>query len=124
MNTVTIYHNPACSKSRDTLEYLKSCGFRPRVIRYLETPLTKAEIGKLLHQLGIAASGLVRAPDFHRLGLKPTSDPDQLIGLIAKHPVLMQRPIVVVGNRARIATRPDVLNGFLPLSDFIDNKPD
>jgi len=124
VNTVTIYHNPACSKSQDTLEYLKSCGFRPRIIRYLETPLTKAEIGRLLHQLGIAASSLVRAPDFHRLGLKPTSDPDQLIGLIAKHPVLMQRPIVVVGNRARIATRPDALNGFLPPSDVVDIKPD
>jgi arsenate reductase (glutaredoxin) len=124
VNTVTIYHNPACSKSRDTLAFLEARGFRPRIIRYLETPLTEAEIGELLRQLGIAASSLIRAPDFHRLGFQPTSDQDQLIELIAKYPILMQRPIVVVDGRARIAKQPDVLDGFLPPPDSVDVEPE
>jgi arsenate reductase (glutaredoxin) len=114
MSSITIYHNPKCSKSCEALAYLEAQGHQPRVINYLEFPLTAEEIHKLVQQLGIAPSSLIRAPDFNRLGLSSTSDPNQLITLIAEHPILLQRPIVVVGDRARIARPVDVLQGFLP----------
>ena len=114
MCTITLYHNPKCSKSCEALAYLQSHGYRPRVVNYLETPPTVEEIRLLVKQLGIAPSSLIRAPDFTRLGLAPTSDPEALMALIAKHPILLQRPIVVVGDRARIARPLDVLPGFLP----------
>lgn len=122
MNTVTIYHNPTCSKSQEALDYLEARGYLPQIVRYLETPPTAPEIRILVRQLGISPSGLIRAPDFQRLGLAPTSDPEKLIALIAKHPILMQRPIVVVGDGARIAKPPEVLAGFLPPLDIDDAK--
>ena len=122
MDTVTIYHNPTCSKSQEALDYLEARGYRPRIIRYLETPLTESDVRELVRKLGIAPSSLIRAPDFQRLGLTSTGDPDQLIALIVKHPILMQRPIVVVGDRARIAKPPEVLAGFLPPSGHDDAK--
>lgn len=117
VSTVTIYHNANCSKSQEALDYLKAHGYRPRVIEYLKTPPTEAEIRTLVRQLGIAPSSLIRSADFDRLGLAPTSDPDEIIALIAEHPVLMQRPIVVVDERARIAKPAEVLAGFLPPPD-------
>lgn len=117
MNTVTIYHNPSCSKSQEALEYLQARGCRPHVIRYLDTPPTESEIRELIRKLGIAASGMVRATDFQRLGLQPSSDPDQMIALISKHPILMQRPIVVVGEQARIANPPNVVDELLSQFD-------
>jgi arsenate reductase len=114
MSEVTIYHNPKCAKSCEALDYLQARGYRPRVIDYLETPPTVDELRQLIKQLGIAASSLIRAPDFSRLGLVPTSDSEELIRLIAEHPILLQRPIVVVGDRARIARHVDVLQDFLP----------
>jgi len=114
MSSITIYHNPKCSKSCEALAYLEAEGYQPRVINYLETPLTVEEIRRLVKQLGIAPSSLIRAPDFTRLGLTPTSDPEELIRLIVEHPILLQRPIVVVGDRARIARPVEVLQGFLP----------
>jgi arsenate reductase (glutaredoxin) len=124
VSTVTIYHNPACQKSQEALEYLESRGYLPRVIHYLETPLAESEVRLLVRQLGISPSSLIRAPDFQRLGLVPTSNPDQLIALIVKHPILLQRPIVVVGDCARIAKPPEVLAGMLPLLDFDEVTPE
>ena len=114
MNSITIYHNPKCSKSCEALDYLEQHGYQPRVINYLETPPTADDVRRLVKQLGIAPSSLIRAPDFNRLGLAPTNDPEQLIRLIAEHPILLQRPIVVVGERARIARPVEVLHDFLP----------
>jgi arsenate reductase (glutaredoxin) len=117
MSSITIYHNSKCSKSCDALAYLEARGYRPRVINYLETPPTVEEIRLLIKRLGIAPSSLIRAPDFNRLGLATTSDPEELIRLIAEHPILLQRPIVVAGDRARIANRLEVLQDFLPASE-------
>ena len=114
MSTITIYHNPKCSKSCEALAYIEAQGHTPCIINYLETPPTVEEIRRLIKQLGIAASSLMRAPDFSRLGLVPTSNSDELVQLIAQHPILLQRPIVVVGERARIARSVHVLREFLP----------
>ena len=122
MDTVTIYHNPTCSKSQEAPDYLEARGYRPRVIRYLETPLTESEIRALVRQLGIAPAASSERPIFSVSGLTSTGDSDQLIALIVKHPILMQRPIVVVGDRARIAKPPEVLAGFLPPAGHDDAK--
>lgn len=113
MVSATIYHNPNCSKSLEALAYLEARGCDVRVIHYLESPLSESEIRVLIRQLGIAASSLVRAPDFQRLGLAPTTNPDRMIALIALHPILMQRPIVVVSEKARIANPPEVIDELL-----------
>lgn len=99
---VRIYHNQQCSRSRDALEYLLQQGIQPEIVDYLATPLTVEELRQLVRMLGIAPSSLIRLADFKRLGLQPTSDYEQLLKLISKHPSLMERPIVVVGNVARI----------------------
>jgi arsenate reductase len=101
-SAVCIYHNPQCSRSREALQYLEQQGIQPKVVRYLETPLNVDELRKLVRMLGIAPSSLIRSSDFKRLGLQPTSDYEKLLELIAKHPSLMERPIVVAGDVARI----------------------
>lgn len=114
MVLVKIYHNPKCSKSCEALDYLITNGYQPEIINYLETPPSLDEVRQLVRQLGIAPSSLIRAPDFTRLGLTPTSDGEQLMGLIVEYPVLLQRPIVIVGDKARIAKPVDVLRDLLP----------
>jgi arsenate reductase (glutaredoxin) len=107
---VRIYHNPQCARSREALEYLLQQGIHPEVVEYLVHPLTVEELRRLIRLLGIAPSSLIRAADFKRLGLQPTSDYEKLLQLLAAHPVLMDRPIVVVGNEARIGRPIDTLH--------------
>ena len=111
---IVIYHNPKCSKSREALTYLQQQGHEPRVIEYLNNPLEEKEIRRLLQLLGIAASSMIRAADFRRLELEPTDSTDDLIALIATHPVLMERPIVVIGDQAVIARPVSRLVDFVP----------
>ena len=109
---VRIYHNPQCARSRDALEYLQQLGVQLDVIEYLVTPLSVEELRQLVRMLGIAPSSLIRAADFKRLGLQPTSDYEKLLQLLAAHPVLMDRPIVVVGSEARIGRPIENLHGL------------
>jgi arsenate reductase len=111
---VRIYHNPQCARSREALEYLRQQGIQPQVIEYLVKPLSVDELRQLVRMLGIAPSSLIRAADFKRLGLRPTSDYDKLLQLLSEHPVLMDRPIVVVGNEARIGRPIENLHGLFP----------
>src|SRR5262245_56126352 len=101
-HSVRVYHNPQCARSREALEYLRQQGIQAEVVEYLVHPLTVEELRQLVRLLGIAPSSLIRAADFKRLGLQPTSDYEKLLQLLVAHPVLMDRPIVVVGNEARI----------------------
>lgn len=107
-----IYHNPQCARSRDALEYLRQQGIQPEVIDYLEHPLSVEELRRLVRVLGIAPSSLIRASDFKRLGLRPTSDYEKLLQLLAQHPILMDRPIVEVGTEARIGRPIENLHGL------------
>jgi arsenate reductase len=113
----TIYHNPRCSKSRATLELLTSRGFSPRVVAYLETPPTSAEIESLLAMLAVEPRELMRKDEdeYSALGL---ADPEltrkQLVAAIAAHPRLLQRPIVVAGSRAAIGRPPEAVLAILP----------
>lgn len=101
--TITIYHNPKCSTSRKCLEIIREAGHTPKVIPYLDMPLTRDEIVELLKNLKISARDLVRAkePLYEQLKLQNSSD-DQLIDAMARHPILLNRPIVVTEKGAAL----------------------
>ncbi|MAM45486.1 MAG: arsenate reductase (glutaredoxin) [Planctomycetota bacterium] len=110
VGTVTLYHNPRCSKSRQTLALLEDRGIEPQIIKYLETPPDEATISGLLDKLGIRAIELVRRkePPFAELGLASSEEDDPaLIAAMARHPILIERPIVVAGEEARIGRPPE-----------------
>jgi len=95
---ITIYHNPQCGTSRNTLELIRNSGTEPRVIEYLKTPLTKAELVVLLGQMGMTPRQLLRekGTPYHELGLgDPAKSDDELLDAMAAHPILVNRPIVV-----------------------------
>lgn len=98
MSAATIYHNPACGTSRNTLAILRHAGIEPEVIEYLKTPPTKAQLRRLLADAGLSVRDILRKkePLYAELGL---ADPDwseeQLLDFIGQHPILMNRPIVV-----------------------------
>ena len=105
---VEIYHNPRCSKSRATLELLRERGIEPVVIEYLKTPLTAAQLGGLIEGLG-KPSDLLRKkePGYLERGLSEESTRDEVIAAILAQPVLLERPVVQVGERAAIGRPPE-----------------
>lgn len=105
---ITIYHNPRCSKSRETLQLLHDRGLAPRVIEYLDTPPTLNELKKIIDLLGIKPAELLRRkePEFKLAQLDNASDAEILRAMTA-HPVLIERPIVVAGNKAAIGRPPE-----------------
>lgn len=112
----TIYHNPRCSKSRATLQLLEAAGITPEIVLYLESPPSAEEITSLLHKLGISARELLRKgeADYKENNLR---DPDlsdaQLIDYMARFPKLIERPIVVKGERAVLGRPPENVNSLL-----------
>jgi arsenate reductase (glutaredoxin) len=114
---VTIYHNPRCSKSRQTLALLEERGIKPQVIEYLKSPPDRATLTALLRKLDRPASALVRhkEPEFAALGLSaPGVTDERLLDALASHPKLIERPIVVVGRKARIGRPPEAVLEILP----------
>lgn len=110
--SVTIYHNPRCSKSRTTLELLQQRGLHPEIVRYLETPPDASEIRKLARKLGLQPKDFLRTGEsaWKALGLDPdTVDEAELLQLMSKNPILIERPIVVCGERARIGRPPEAV---------------
>ncbi|MEO4047864.1 arsenate reductase (glutaredoxin) [Pseudomonas sp. CAU 1711] len=110
MTELTLYHNPRCSKSRGALELLEARGLQPTVVRYLETPPSAAELRALLGKLGIPARQLLRSgeDEYKALNLADASlDEEQLIAAMAAHPRLIERPILVAGERAVIGRPPE-----------------
>lgn len=104
---VTIYHNPRCAKSRQTLQLLRERGVEPQIVEYLQTPPDKATLRKLLKQLGIQPAELIRKKEYRELGLPDTEDSDELIARMAAHPQIIERPIVVAGGQARLGRPPE-----------------
>jgi len=101
----TIYHNPSCGTSRKVLGILRESGSEPRVIEYLKTPPTKAELQDLLAKLGMTPRQLLRrrGTPFDQLGLDdPAKSDDDLIDAILAHPILMERPVVITGKGVRV----------------------
>jgi arsenate reductase (glutaredoxin) len=106
----TIYHNPKCSKSRQTLELLGEKNITPTIIEYLKNPPTAEKLKEILSQLGIAPRELMREKEdaYKELGLANSSLSDEdLIGFMVKHPTLIERPIVVANGRAALGRPPE-----------------
>ena len=113
---VTVYHNPMCSKSRQTLDLLREQGVDPDIVPYLEQPPDEATLRRLLSMLNMRPADLLRRqePAFRDLDLaSKLDDDDALIAAMIAHPVLMERPIVVHGERARIGRPPEAVNEIL-----------
>lgn len=108
---VTIYHNPRCSKSRETLALIKEQGIEPTIIQYLETPPDAATLKTLLKELGFtSARQLMRHKEdlYKELNLADESlNEEQLIDAMVNNPKLIERPIVVKGKKARIGRPPE-----------------
>lgn len=107
---VTIYHNPRCSKSRQTLDLLRENGVDPMVVEYLKTPPSRDELKAILGKLGIDAPELLRRKEseFKEAGLHegPLTE-DKALDAMARYPKLIERPIVVAGERAVIGRPPE-----------------
>lgn len=108
---ITIYHNPRCSKSRQTLELLKAQGIEPQVELYLDSPPSAERLSDLLGKLGIEASQLVRKNETYYKenlrGLELTEN--ELIKAMIENPKLIERPIVVAGERAALGRPPEAV---------------
>lgn len=116
METVRIYHNPRCSKSRDAMKLLEARGIQPEVIHYLDQPPTAAELEELLAKLGLEPLELMRRSEkpFRELNLAAGDrSREELIRILVDHPILIERPIVVHGDRAVVARPPERLEELL-----------
>lgn len=117
MSQVTIFHNPACSKSRATLAAIRATGLEPRVVEYLKTPPGRAEVQAMLAAAGLAPRQAMRTKDelFKSLGLgDPTLSDDQLLDAISRHPALLERPFVVTPRGTRLCRPAELLDEILP----------
>ena len=117
MTDLTLYHNPRCSKSRGALELLEARGLTPTVVRYLETPLSAAQLRDLLARLNLSARQLLRSgeDEYKALNLGDSSLSEaQLIDAMATHPKLIERPILVAGDKAVIGRPPEKILEIQP----------
>lgn len=112
---VTIYHNPRCSNSRGALAILRDRGIEPRVIEYLKTPLGTDDLRRLADLLALAAHDVLRTKEseYGDLNLSPSTPDQDIFDAIATHPILLQRPIVVCGDKAVIARPPEMLTEII-----------
>ncbi len=110
MPKVTIYHNPLCSKSRQTLDLLREKGIEPTIIEYLKTPPTADELKEVLQLLGLSPSDLMRKKEtaYKEAGLDNGSlSVDAQIAAMVAHPKVIERPIVISDDKARIGRPPE-----------------
>lgn len=113
---ITIYHNPDCGTSRNTLALIRNSGTEPRIVEYLKAPPSRAELVVLLKLMGITARQLLRekGTPFGELGLSdPNLTEDQLVDAMMAHPILINRPIVVTPLGARLCRPSEVVLDLL-----------
>ncbi len=117
MASITIYHNPACGTSRNTLAMICNSGAEPEVIEYLKAPLSKERLQQLLAALGMGARDLLRQKgtpyDELQLGDPKWTD-DELLDFMAEHPILMNRPVVVTPLGAKLCRPSELVLDLLP----------
>ncbi|WMP17409.1 arsenate reductase (glutaredoxin) [Thiothrix lacustris] len=109
-DTVTIYHNPQCSKSRQTLELLEGEGIVPKVVKYLEAPPDAATLNSLLNMLNLEPRELMRKGEAEYTDLNlsnPALSREQLIVIMVEYPRLIERPIVVKDGKAIVGRPPE-----------------
>jgi arsenate reductase len=114
---VTIYHNPACGTSRNTLALIRNAGVEPQVIAYLKTPPSRAVLRELIGRMGIPVRALLRekGTPFHELGLgDPAFSDDALLDAMLAHPILINRPIVVSPRGVRLCRPSEAVLDLLP----------
>lgn len=117
MSDLMLYHNPRCSKSRSALELLQARGLAPEVVLYLETPPDAVQLRDVLSKLGMGARQLLRTGEdaYKELNLADQSLTDeQLIAAMVAHPKLIERPILVAGDKAVIGRPPENVLELLP----------
>lgn len=113
---ISVYHNPRCSKSRQALELIRTRGHEPDVIEYLKTPPDASTLRRLLNLLGISARELLRSKEseYQLAGLaQPGCTEDDIIAAMIRYPQLIERPIVVVGNKAVLGRPPEKIISLL-----------
>jgi arsenate reductase len=111
---VTIYHNPSCSKSRETLALIKASGVAPRIVEYLKTPPDAAELRRILGLLGLTPRQLLRKREAAEAGLDDaTLSDDELIAGMVANPITIERPILVTAKRAALGRPPEAVLALL-----------
>jgi len=117
MTDITIYHNPACGTSRNTLALIRNSGVEPAVILYLETPPTRAELQTLIADMGISVRALLRknTEPFEQLGLaEDRFSDDELLDAMLAHPILINRPVVVTPLGTALCRPSEAVLDILP----------
>ncbi len=118
---VTIYHNPACGTSRNTLALIRHAGIEPTVIDYLKTPPSRDELAQMIRDAGLSVREAIRAKETHyeELGLNDASvTDDQLLNAMLKHPILINRPFVVTPKGTRLSRPSEAVLDILPANAF------
>lgn len=117
MDPITIYHNPQCGTSRNTLAMIRNCGIEPAVIEYLKQPPTRAQLLALIAASGLSVREVMRSKEalFTELGLAdPARSDDELVDAMLAHPILMNRPIVVTPLGTRLCRPSELVLDILP----------
>jgi arsenate reductase (glutaredoxin) len=111
---VTMYHNPRCNTSRRTLALLREHGVEPQIIEYLKTPPSAPELKKLLGHMNLPAAKLLRKKEAAAAGIDPKAlSEDQLIAAMVRNPIVIERPIVVSGDKAALGRPPEAVLSLL-----------
>ena len=114
--SLEIWHNPRCSKSRQTLQLIRDHGFEPEIVEYLKEPPSQKQLEDALRALDLEPRALIRKKEaaFKELGLDdPELSPSALIAVMAENPVLIERPVVFVGKRAALGRPPENILSLL-----------
>ncbi|AQT03808.1 MULTISPECIES: arsenate reductase (glutaredoxin) [Acetobacteraceae] len=117
--TITIYHNPACGTSRNVLALIRNSGEEPRIIEYLKTPPSRAELVDLIGRMGVPVRAILRekGTPYHELGLDdPALSDDALIDAMMAHPILINRPIVITPLGVALCRPSETVLDILPSS--------
>jgi arsenate reductase len=117
--TITIYHNPACGTSRNVLALIRESGAEPRVVEYLKTPPSRAELAELIRRMGIPVREVLRrkGTPYDALNLDdPALTDDALLDAMMAHPILINRPIVVTPLGVRLCRPSETVRDVLPAS--------
>jgi len=114
--TITIYHNPKCSTSRNVLGLLRDAGHEPHIVEYLRTPPSRSELKRIVKRMGAKMSDIFRwkEPLASELGLDPDkSSEDELLDAMMEHPILINRPIVVTDDAVRLCRPSETVKELL-----------
>lgn len=105
--TVTIYHNPRCSKSRDALKLIEARGIAPVIVEYLADPPNAAELARIVKLLGMTPKQILRPKEAKEAGIDPALDDRALIARMVANPAVIERPIVIAGDKAVVGRPPE-----------------